>query len=178
MLPGFDLERLQQQGQQVAAIARALAAGTAFADDAMLAGLMHNIGYWVLVQECPRELQQAWELARERKIPMHEAERELMGASYAEVGAYLLGIWGLPRPVIEAVAFQRRSEQLVHTNFDVLSALVVAEALAFGQGPDAFGMQQPPPRVIDDTYLGPLQAPFDWREAQLRAEAAMGEPQA
>ncbi len=176
-IPGFDPERLQEQGQQVAAIAHALAHRTPLADDAMLAGLMHNIGYWVMVQECPRELQQARELARERGIAMHEAEREILGASYAEVGAYLLGIWGLPQAVVEAVAFQHRSEQVVQTNFDILSALVVAESLAFAGSADAFGMPRPSLRVIDDTYLGPLNAPFDWQEAQLRAGAAMGEQQ-
>lgn len=138
---------------------------------------MHNIGYWILVQECPKELQQARDIARERSLAMHEAEREVIGASYAEVGAYLLGIWGLPRPVIEAVAFQHRSEQVAQTHFDVLSALVVAKSLAGAQGMDAFGVPNLPPRLIDDSYLGPLNAPFDWDEAQRRAAAAMGELQ-
>jgi HD-like signal output (HDOD) protein len=177
LLPGFDPERLQQQGQRVAAIAHALAARTPLADDAMLAGLLHNIGYWVMVKECPKDLQQAREFAREHNIAMHEAEREILGASYAEVGAYLLGIWGLPRAVVEAVAFQHRSEQVVQTHFDVLSALVVARSLASAAGPDAFGIPQPPLRMIDDTYLGPLNAPFDWLEARRRAEAVMGEEQ-
>jgi response regulator RpfG family c-di-GMP phosphodiesterase len=43
--------RLQEKAQRTAAAARALASGTTFADDALLAGLLHNIGYWVLLQE-------------------------------------------------------------------------------------------------------------------------------
>jgi HD-like signal output (HDOD) protein len=175
MLPDFDAERLQQQAQQVAAIAHALAAKTPIADDALLAGLMHNIGYWVMVQQCPQELQHARRVACERNVPMAEAELEVIGASYAEVGAYLLGIWGLPQSVIEAVAFQQRSEVVAQTRFDVLSALVVAKSLAVGGGSDAFGLPQSPTRLIDDDYLKPLNAPFDWHEAQQRAAAAMGE---
>jgi HD-like signal output (HDOD) protein len=33
-----------------------------------------------------------------------DAERELFGATHAEVGAWLLGIWGLPVPIVEAMA--------------------------------------------------------------------------
>ena len=62
----------------------------------MLAGLLHDIGYWVLAQECPGRPDQATELAAAEGIPLHQAETQVIGASHAEIGAYLLGIWGLP----------------------------------------------------------------------------------
>jgi HD-like signal output (HDOD) protein/CheY-like chemotaxis protein len=172
---GFDPERLQKQSQRVAAIARSLAAGTSMEDDAMLAGLLHNIGYLVLAQECPRELEQAQQLARERGIPVHEAEREVMGTSQAEIGAYLLGIWGLPYPLIEAIAFQHAPHRIEQTEFDLLAALVIAQALACPDTPNAFGVIETPVQKIDDDYLRPLHAPFDWAEAQRRATDISGE---
>jgi HD-like signal output (HDOD) protein len=36
-------------------------------------------------------------------IPLHEAERD-QGWTHAHVGAYLLGLWGLPPAVVDAVA--------------------------------------------------------------------------
>jgi HD-like signal output (HDOD) protein len=59
-----------------------------------------------------------------------EAEREQYGASHAEVGAYLLACWGLPRIVVEAVAHHHRPSNLGRTHFDPVGAVHVAEALA------------------------------------------------
>ena len=53
----------------------------------MLAGLLHDIGYWVLAQECSAELRASVELAAATGIPMHEAEAQVVGASHAEIGA-------------------------------------------------------------------------------------------
>lgn len=174
---GFDPERLQKQALRVAAVARSLTSTTALEDDAMLAGLLHNIGYLVLIQECQQELAQAQQIAAERGIPPHQAQREVLGASHAEVGAYLLGIWGLPNPVVEAIAFQHAAHSIPQTQFDLLAALVTAQALVYADTPNAFGVIETPDRIIDDAYLGPLNAPFDWAEAQRRATSTGGEAQ-
>jgi hypothetical protein len=42
------------------------------------------------------------------KRSLVEAEREALGCTHAEVGAYLLGLWGLPDPIRLAVAFHHR----------------------------------------------------------------------
>ena len=50
------LDRLQRHVHAVAGAAQALTANTPLADDALLAGLLHDIGYWVLAQECEPDL--------------------------------------------------------------------------------------------------------------------------
>lgn len=172
---GFNPSLLQAQAQRVAAVARALAVKTDIEDDAMLVGLLHNIGYLVLVQECPAEIEQALRLVRERGIPMHEAEQEVLGTSQAQVGAYLLGLWGLPHPIIEAIAFQNAPRRVPQTHFDLLAALVAAKALVSADTPTPFGVIETATEEINDTYLGPLNAPFDWTEAQRRAADSAGE---
>jgi HD-like signal output (HDOD) protein len=67
---------------------------TPIADDTMLAGLLHDIGYSVLAQERSAELSASVELAAAWLSPVHEAESRVIGASGAEIGAYLLGTWG------------------------------------------------------------------------------------
>lgn len=175
MPAGFDPEKLQAQAQRVAAVARVLATGTPVQDDAMLVGLLHNIGYLVFVQECPRDLEKARQLAGDSGIPLHEAERQVIGASHAEVGAYLLGLWGLPDPIIEAIAFQHTPQRVAQTQFDPLAALVTAKALVSADTPNPFGVIETADPAIDDTYLEPLHAPFDWAEAQRRTAESSGE---
>lgn len=166
-LPDFAPERLQARAQRVSAAAWALTQGTALADDALLAGLLHKIGYWVLLQECPKEIARAVEMARTQSIPLPVAERELIGASHAEVGAYLLGLWGLPHAVVEAVAFQHVPGRVAHSQFDVLTALVLAESLAMTDTPLVSGVLERD-QQIDEEFARGVPLPFDWQEAQRR----------
>ncbi|MFX8805533.1 HDOD domain-containing protein, partial [Acinetobacter baumannii] len=76
-----------------------------WADDALLAGLLHDIGYWILLQQCPKEMCRVLDMARAEGIPLHEGEIQVLGTSHAEIGAYLLGLWGFPYSIVEAVAF-------------------------------------------------------------------------
>jgi HD-like signal output (HDOD) protein len=165
---GLELDRLQLHVQSVAAAARALTAKTPLADDSMLAGLLHDIGYWILAQECPQDLSEAAKLAVSDRIPLHEAEIRLMGASHAEVGAYLLGIWGLPYPIIEAVAHHHHPARVTHAEFDVLAAVVIAHSLVPTDDTTAFEPGIPPDPKLDGAYLLSVKAPFDWQEAVRR----------
>lgn len=165
---GLEPEALQERAHRVAAGARALSEGATMRDDAMLAGLFHNIGHWVLLQECPQQLQLAVETARAQNVPLHEAERQVIGASHAEVGAYLLGLWGLPYAVIEAVAFQHWPQRVGQTQYDVLAALVTAAWLVNEGKSVAPGVCERSDVAIDAEYLQRLHAPFGWAEAQQR----------
>jgi HD-like signal output (HDOD) protein len=169
----LDPDRLQAHVHAVAAAANALVAKTPLADDTLLAGLLHDIGYWVLAHECSADLHKAVQLAAAANIPLHEAESQIMGASHAEVGAYLLGIWGFPYPIIEAVAHHHRPRRVVQTQFDVLAALAIADELVPIHDAHAAGGQPAPDQRIDDDYLRAINAPFDLNEATRRvAETA------
>lgn len=54
------------------------------------------------------------------------------GPHYAEAGAYLLGLWGLPMPIVEAVAHHHRPGRLRATGFWVTGAVHVASAIVAG----------------------------------------------
>jgi HD-like signal output (HDOD) protein/CheY-like chemotaxis protein len=73
---------------------------------------------------------------------------------HTEAGAYLLGLWGLPMPIIEAVAFHRQPQRSSVRSFWVTGAVHVASALAGGE-------------PIDEDYLGKvgvLAKLPNWRE--------------
>ncbi|HUN76458.1 MAG TPA: HDOD domain-containing protein [Steroidobacteraceae bacterium] len=172
-----DLELVQQHAQRTAAITAALTAGTVWRDDAVLAALLHDIGYWVLVQECPGELAQALEVAVRESVPIHVGEARVIGASHAEVGAYLLGLWGLPYGVIDAVAHHHAPERARSAKFDVLSALAVSIALCGTDDGDVFRIAPPRGTTVGPAYLNGLWAPFTWSEAEARAVACLAEPE-
>jgi len=74
-------------------------------DDAVAAGLLHDTGKLVLASCMASEYRMVLDLATSMKLSLIDAEREVLGCGHAEVGAYLLGLWGLPDPIVEAVAF-------------------------------------------------------------------------
>lgn len=172
-LSQVDPERLQVHAQCAAAACKALAGGRASPDDAWLAGLLHDIGYWILIQECPSELATALQLARSEGLPLLECERRVTGATHAEIGAYLLGLWGLPYPIVEAVALHHTPTAVTPHGYDLVGALAISHAMI---DPDnAFAIMPPsvPDHSLNAEYLTGLNAPFDWQGAQRRVASAL-----
>ncbi|MGH8254864.1 MAG: HDOD domain-containing protein [Steroidobacteraceae bacterium] len=171
-LRGFEPERLQAHVQEIAAATCALAGRVKWIDDALLAGLLHDIGYWVLLQQCAGEMSRAVAMAEERAIPLHEAEFAVLGTTHAQVGAYLLGLWGLPYSILEAVAFHHDPLRVSSQDFDVLAALATAHVICDKTGPCSIEGSPSTSACIDGTYLASVRAPFDWEEAERRVAEA------
>ena len=176
-LSAIDPEQLQKHAQFAAAACKSLAGGRATPDDAWLAGLLHDIGYWVLIQECPNELAQAIELSRSQHLPLFECERRTTGATHAQIGAYLLGLWGLPYAIVEAVALHHTPLAVTPHGYDLLGALAVSHALLESQDAHAlFGADTPDHGTaqpgVDAAYLAAVRAPFDWQEAERRVRSS------
>jgi putative nucleotidyltransferase with HDIG domain len=98
-------------------------------DHALMAGLLHDTGKLILAANQTQRYRQALRLAEERAMPPLAAERDVFGATHAEVGAYLLGLWGLPDPTVEAVAFHHRPAECGVPTLTPLTAVHVADAL-------------------------------------------------
>jgi HD-like signal output (HDOD) protein len=167
-----DPEQLQSHAQHAAVACKSLAGGRAAPDDAWLAGLLHDIGYWILIQECPNELAQALELSRSQHLPLFECERRTSGATHAQIGAYLLGLWGLPYSIVEAVAMHHTPTAITPHGYDLLGALAVSHALLDHKSAHALLRSGEPDSGIDAAYLASLNAPFDWDEAQRRVHSS------
>jgi len=75
------------------------------------------------------QFQTALTLAAEKKIPLYQAEQESFGASHAGVAAYLLGLWGLPVDIVEAVAFHHTPLKSELRAFGPLTAVHAANVL-------------------------------------------------
>ncbi|MEM1097304.1 MAG: response regulator [Planctomycetota bacterium] len=72
-------------------------------------GLLHDLGKLALSLGMPEPYGALFrQHQRDPDTPFDEIEIAELGASHAEVGAYLLGLWNLPQPIVEAVAFHHR----------------------------------------------------------------------
>jgi len=105
---------------------------------AFTGALLHDVGSLVLASKLPREYAVICESARATGRPLHLVEADSLGVSHAEIGAYLLGLWGLPHEVLDIVAFHHApwTESLP---LDAASAVRLAEAISLESDPN-FGL--------------------------------------
>jgi HD-like signal output (HDOD) protein len=126
---------------------------------AFTAGMLHDIGKLLLAANLPDEFKQALTKARQDRTPLWEAEQSVLGVTHAELGAYLLGIWGLPVPIIEAVALHHLPARFLSKAFCPLTAVHAANALEHEINADNQGL---PPARPDLHYLGELELAGRW----------------
>ena len=152
---GCSLERIHAHAYLTARIASRLPVEKPVKETAGAAALLHDVGRLILMARLPKEFAQIAGRARNEGRPLHDAENELLGVTHAEIGAYLLGLWGLPLPIVEAAAYHHNPGQVPHQTFDCLAAVHVADALAHAQEP-----RHPAPDfaspALDRQYLAEL----------------------
>ncbi|HWD38793.1 MAG TPA: HDOD domain-containing protein [Fimbriimonas sp.] len=108
-VPSKTVEELQHHSLAVGMLCRNIAQGSYKArcsgEDALLAGMMHDIGKLLL--------------------PDPKARDE----SHAEAGAFLLGLWGLPDQIVEAVAFHHRPDEAPSAQVNLATCVHAADAI-------------------------------------------------
>jgi HD-like signal output (HDOD) protein len=126
---GFSIERFQRRSLQTAKLAKPLVANPRLANEAFTAGLIHDIGQMVLALRDPKRYAAVIRESNGSNRQLHVVEKEMLGTCHAEVGAYLLGVWGLPLSIVETVAFHHQPVLCVNADCEVLAAVHVADAL-------------------------------------------------
>ncbi|MEI8257497.1 MAG: response regulator [Deltaproteobacteria bacterium] len=126
---GLSLDRLWKDSLLTARLAKRYLATSQTADEAFTAGLLHDVGKIVIALSRPQEYANVARLAGAGGGHIHDVEREALGFTHAEAGAYLLGLWGLPFSIVEAVAYHHQPGLVPEGTCDVLAAVHVADAL-------------------------------------------------
>jgi putative nucleotidyltransferase with HDIG domain len=108
MYPGFNTEQLWGHCLLTARCCRAVMrqecpTGPAV-EDAFLAGLLHDVGKIVLAEGCPEDYVGILKESQARNVPLALVEAETLGVTHAQIGAYLLGLWGFSESVVIAIA--------------------------------------------------------------------------
>lgn len=134
-------------------------------DAAFTAGLLHEAGKLVLASNLPKQYREVLALAESEHLTMDEAERQIFGAAHPEVGGYLLGLWGLPPALVEAVAFHHAPSQCPVDGFNPLTAVHVGDLLEDERNQAERRVAIPPMDLDHLTKLGLLERLPAWRKA-------------
>lgn len=115
----------------VGRIARAISeqVNPSVAGDAFTAGLLHDIGEVLLAVNMPEKFAASQKLVKNQGISPSESEKQFFETTHSEVGAYLLGLWGLPHQVVEAAAFHHNPGNFQTDKFTALTAVHIANAI-------------------------------------------------
>ena len=113
-LQDFSIEYLTTHSVRTAKTAQAILAAEGVEENqqktAYTAGLLHDIGKLIFILNLPEQYSEAVTLSQREKIPLFEAEREILKTDHQTVGAYLLHLWNFPDNIIESVAFHHNPE--------------------------------------------------------------------
>ncbi len=88
----------------VARLARRLAKRDELRNSAFLAGILHDLGQLFLLTRMPASAEAIHCEAAAKDCAVEAIEARRLGVTHAELGAYLLGLWGIPHELADAVA--------------------------------------------------------------------------
>jgi len=147
----FSVDSLWHHSLKTSRFARWIAqAENAHADtiqQAATAGLLHDIGKLALAANLPSLFRTALERGTPKQMTSWEAEQAVFGATHSEVGACLLATWGLPVPLVEAVALHHHPTRFLSSEFSPLTAVHVANVFQHAENlADAIAL-------VDRSYL-------------------------
>ncbi len=138
-------------------------------DQAYTAGLLHDIGKFLLAANRPEAYGRAIQHARKNQLSLRQAEMDFFGADHAEIGGALLASWGLPQPIVEAVALHHAPRWFGEPSFCPATAVHAANFLAIE---DDAGRHTELP-TLDEEYLsagGVNESIHAWRQSCLFRE--------
>jgi len=78
------------------------------ADEAFVAGVLHDIGKLILIEYFYNEFVEALTLAKKKDMALVDAEEEVLGVSHADVGGWLTEKWNLPPHLVNAISYHHR----------------------------------------------------------------------
>jgi HD-like signal output (HDOD) protein len=135
-IDGFSLEEMRNESLRVAQLAGRFLNHGQKADDVFGAAIVHDVGRIVLALGLPERYANVVRVATESRRAAHVVELEMLGVTHAEVGAYLLGIWGLPLQLVDIAAFHHTPSRIPEGDLDTFAAFHVADALVEAAGRD------------------------------------------
>ena len=129
----LKLNRVWPHSLSTASLARKIAvmqnADPAVVDLAFTAGLLHDMGKLILAANVPDEYHEVLTRSAEAKVKDWQGEYITFGVTHAEIGAYLIGLWGLPDALVEAIAYHHCPDHSTQNKFGPLATVHLGDAL-------------------------------------------------
>ena len=98
-------------------------------EEFFVSGLLHDIGKLILAAHADKQYKIVTQRSAAENIPIHLLEQEVFGATHADVGAYLLGLWGLPESIVSCVQMHHSLVTIEPGEFSVVVAIYAAQCL-------------------------------------------------
>jgi putative nucleotidyltransferase with HDIG domain len=131
-MPENYLSRLWNHSMMTAASAKKIATQErqeqVLIDNSFMAGLLHDSGKLVMASCFSDQYAELVSMAEGTRL-FTEKEKEMFDVTHAEAGAYLMGLWGLPHTIIEAIAFHHSPGRSDTKQFTPLTAVYIANIL-------------------------------------------------
>jgi putative nucleotidyltransferase with HDIG domain len=127
----FDRQRFWEHAIGCGVAGRLLARRlkrNSLADEAFVAGVLHDIGKLILIEYFTDEFSEALELAQAEGISIEAAEEKTLGVTHADIGGWLAEKWNLPPNLVNAIAFHHHPN-LLEAPEDVVLFVHMANAL-------------------------------------------------
>ncbi|GAB4332809.1 MAG: HDOD domain-containing protein [Candidatus Abyssubacteria bacterium] len=137
----FDKEHFWQHSLAVGVLSRivgreAFPQAARRGDEFFVCGLLHDLGKIILDQHLNSKFEQALKVSRERKVPLIEAEREVITCTHAEVGSLLAKRWNLSAEITYSLGFHhdplKAPEEQYRFTLTVHLADVIARRMSIG----------------------------------------------
>ncbi len=155
-IPGFAFNSFWEHSWACAAACRRLGHPNlemaAKPGDLYMAGMLQGIGKLLLSIHFPDRFTRCIALAAKRQMPLWQITTDVFGASDNRIASKVLGVWHLPPPICEAVAFCHSPERAA-PEYRLLSGLTqYGYSIAGMSGMGNSGDGSCPD--VADTYLG------------------------
>jgi HD-like signal output (HDOD) protein/CheY-like chemotaxis protein len=126
----ISVAEIQRDGSETASLVRRLVTNQdPCCEPAFAAALLHDVGHAVLSLGLGAGYRRVFDRARSTNQPLAIVERELLGVTHADVGACLLGIWGLPTSIVDAVRYHHDPGSAPVESREIAAAIHVADSL-------------------------------------------------
>lgn len=133
IFPDFSIDLLWRHCLRTANYARIVASlestDKTFINKCYLAGLFHDLGKFLLTNYYTYDYLALLSQLPKAQKPLEQLELANLNCSHALAGAYLMGLWGLPLDVVEAIAFHERPSVLKKYTLSPLTIVHVANVL-------------------------------------------------
>ncbi len=128
------------------------------ADEAFLAGLIHDIGILVALQTQPEQLKAVCEKARSTNVSFCDIEREMTGVDHQMLGMGLAELWKFPRSCQLVAGHHHNPSALADSHRTIVMIVHVADILCCqaGKGFNLTAMSSSiDPKVMNELNLTP-----------------------
>jgi len=177
---GFDLPALWTHSVTAATAAKLLAKRARYpqSEKAFTAALMHDVGKIILARFIPQGLSEIVAVIQTENMAMYDAENKVLGLSHPALGAWVLGRWGLPSPIVEAVEFHHHPTR-AQNGFDLAGIVYLANILAhrsgIGYGGDGMEREMDPVVLkfynLNEAAMGDMQDSLVFKRLEIESYA-------